>query len=269
VRKSKSTIESLADIAFDGRNKEYGAYILLTTYKRRLRFSFLAALAIFTAIILFFGGWMMIPWLRHKAKIPDVSSVSVSYDRSLITLLHEPPKLKSEHKPLLKLVIKSQSQAEITQDEPVETIDVITQAPAVIPEEIQLDDIITQVKKEDSTATAHLQQVARQDTIFYALDSPPVFPGGSDALYLFIYSNLRYPVNALSRHIQGTVNVSFIVKQDGSISRVAIIKGTDPQLDGEAVRVIAAIPKWKPAIYKGRAIAAMQVIPITFTLSLP
>jgi periplasmic protein TonB len=268
VLKEKSNIQSLEDIAFDGRNKEYGAYVLLTTYKRRLRFSFVAALVIFATLILFFGGWMKIPWIRHKVKIPDVSSVSVAYDRTLVTLLHEPPKLQSAHRQQLNLVIKPITEDKIRIEQP-ENLEEITQITDVIPVDVMKDEAIARIKKADSAATVQLKTETIPDSVYYALDSPPAFPGGSDALYLFIYGNLRYPVNALHRHIQGTVNVSFIVKTDGSIGRVAIIKGTDPQLDGEAVRVIAAMSKWKPAVYRGRAIASMQIIPITFTLSLP
>ena len=265
--KKKQSILSLEDIAFEGRNKEYGAYVLIKTYRRRLRNSFLLALGIFTLAILIMGGWMMIPWLTHKPNVTNLYMVKVDYNSKLVTLLQQPPSLPSKQKQQPKISLKLKIKNEVTEIEKVEPLVNVIPSEQAVKEDLQ-KTIILFHKKTDTVVFAPPVAKPKDDTIYYALDSPPIYPGGNDALYLFIYSNLRYPVGALHQRLHGTVNVAFIINSDGSIGKVSIIKGCDPLLDGEAARVIASMSKWKPAMYKGKSIASMQIIPISFTISM-
>jgi TonB family protein len=90
--------------------------------------------------------------------------------------------------------------------------------------------------------------------------------GGLSDLYRFIGDNLKYPMNARRRGIQGTVLVSFIIKKDGSISNVEIIKGISEECDAEALRVIRILRKWVPAVERGKKVKSKYVLPIKFKL---
>lgn len=100
------------------------------------------------------------------------------------------------------------------------------------------------------------------------VDIPDVeasFPGGVTALYQWIDSNLVYPVSAPDGS-QGKVYVDFIVEQDGSISNVKVVKGVCQELDREAKQLVRRMPKWEPAIYKGKVCASRLRLPIVFRL---
>ena len=59
----------------------------------------------------------------------------------------------------------------------------------------------------------------------------------------------------------------FVVKKDGSTSNVEVLRGVDPSLDAEAIRVIESMPAWKPGTQKGEAVNVHFTIPIQFSLS--
>ena len=102
---------------------------------------------------------------------------------------------------------------------------------------------------------------------FEQVDKMPVFYGGDSSLMKFITDNTIYPEAAKTNGIQGKVIVSFVVENDGSIDRVKVVKGVDPDLDKEAVRVVSIVPGFeKPGIKDGKAVAVRYQIPIHFTL---
>lgn len=87
--------------------------------------------------------------------------------------------------------------------------------------------------------------------VFEVVEIMPEFPdGGMSGLMQFLSKNIQYPINAQKNHTQGRVTVQFVVNKDGSISEPKIIRGVDPDLDGEAIRVISLMPKWKPGMQK-------------------
>ena len=98
------------------------------------------------------------------------------------------------------------------------------------------------------------------------VDQQPSFPGGTNALNTFIVSNLKYPVFAQEKGIQGRVVVKFIVEKDGSISNVEVNQSVDPDLDNEAMRVVKAMPKWYPGLKNGKAIKVECSHPFVFRL---
>lgn len=99
--------------------------------------------------------------------------------------------------------------------------------------------------------------------IFEFADLEATFPGGNDSLKLWLKNNLVYPENV---SIQGKVYVSFVVMEDGSITAVKIEKGLHPDLDKEAIRLIKAMPNWKPGILNGMDVATRMRLPIVFEL---
>jgi len=94
----------------------------------------------------------------------------------------------------------------------------------------------------------------------------PEFPGGLSQLYTFIGKNIKYPQLAKETNIQGTVFLNFIVEKDGSISNVNILRSIGGGCDEEAMRVVKAMPHWKPGIQMGEFVRVSYNLPIKFTL---
>ena len=104
--------------------------------------------------------------------------------------------------------------------------------------------------------------------VFEVVEIMPDFPdGGMSGLMQFLSKNIQYPINAQKNHTQGRVTVQFVVNKDGSISEPKIIRGVDPDLDGEAIRVISLMPKWKPGMQKGQPVRVKYTVPVMFRLS--
>lgn len=104
---------------------------------------------------------------------------------------------------------------------------------------------------------------------FYECDDRPLFSNNADPRYFlreWVYHYLKYPQSALKDGIQGTVMVQFIIEKDGRVADVKVIKGVDPELDAEAVRVIEASPKWKPGKMSGNRVRAALTLPVEFRL---
>jgi protein TonB len=94
----------------------------------------------------------------------------------------------------------------------------------------------------------------------------PEFPDGGEALYKYIAENIQYPEQAKAGGIEGRVLIRFVVMNDGSIANVEVAKGIGGGCDEEALRVVKGMPKWKPAIYEGKAVNVQYCIPINFKL---
>jgi TonB family protein len=105
------------------------------------------------------------------------------------------------------------------------------------------------------------------DTPYEVVDEIPVFKGGDAALFKYIVENIKYPEAAKTNGIQGKVMVRFAVEADGSVDKISIIKGVDPELDKEAFRVVSTLPAFeKPGIKDGKPVAVWYMLPINFTL---
>ena len=95
----------------------------------------------------------------------------------------------------------------------------------------------------------------------------PEYPGGMAECQKFLSKNIRYPEEAMKNDVQGRVIIQFVVKKDGSISDTKVVRSVDPLLDKEALRVINAMPKWKPGMHKGKAVNVKYTIPVAFKLT--
>lgn len=94
----------------------------------------------------------------------------------------------------------------------------------------------------------------------------PQYPGGEEAMQKFITDNLNYPTAAADNGIEGNVNLEFIVKADGSISSIKVVRMIDPYLEEEAIRLVRKMPAWEPAISNGAAVDMPVKITIPFRL---
>src|SRR5690606_4980152 len=104
------------------------------------------------------------------------------------------------------------------------------------------------------------------EEIFVVVEEQPEFPGGNAAMMKFLSDNIKYPVIAQENGIQGRVITIFVVERDGSITDVQVVRGVDPSLDKEAVRVIQSMPKWKPGKQRGSAVRVRFTLPVVFRL---
>jgi len=134
------------------------------------------------------------------------------------------------------------------------------------------DDVVVDVNVTDDTQNADpIPPMSDEPQI---IDNTPIaipqfmpeFPGGLSQLYAFLGKNIKYPQLAKETNIQGTVFVNFIVEKDGSISNVTILRSIGGGCDEEAIRVVQAMPKWKPGMQMGEPVRVSYNLPVKFTL---
>ena len=106
---------------------------------------------------------------------------------------------------------------------------------------------------------------AKEETLT-VVDVMPQYPGGDRELLKFIAQSIKYPTDAQEAGVQGRVICSFVVDKKGNIVEPKIIRGIDPSLDAEALRVIGMMPRWTPGRQDGRAVRVLYTVPITFRL---
>ncbi|WP_289859248.1 MULTISPECIES: TonB family protein [Muribaculaceae] len=106
-----------------------------------------------------------------------------------------------------------------------------------------------------------------EEKAFVTHESSPQFPGGETAMIEYIYDNLRYPKEAYDENIQGRVVVQFLVDKTGNIDSIKVVRGKDPYLDAEAVRIVKAFPKFTPGKFDLVPINQWMTLPIKFSVS--
>ena len=114
---------------------------------------------------------------------------------------------------------------------------------------------------------ASKDSVKDREPVFNVVEQMPSFPGGMEALMQYLAKNMRYPVEAQKNKVQGRVVVGFIVSKDGDIKKAHILRGVDPELDAEAIRVIESMPRWMPGMQRGKAVAVSYTLPVMFRLT--
>jgi TonB family protein len=110
-------------------------------------------------------------------------------------------------------------------------------------------------------------ETGMKDGAYQKVDVMPVFPGGDEALLKYVADSTHYPKEAKEKGIQGKVIARFMVKKDGSVSDVSILKGVNPLLDNEAIRVVKTLPKFTPGELNGKKVPVWFMIPITYALN--
>jgi len=101
---------------------------------------------------------------------------------------------------------------------------------------------------------------------FVVVEQMPMFPGGEIKLLNYLMENTKYPESAAARGIQGKVIVRFSVDADGRVTRESVLKGVDPLLDEEALRVVRTLPRFSPGRQGGKAVPVWYMVPINFAL---
>lgn len=109
-------------------------------------------------------------------------------------------------------------------------------------------------------------QAPGEEDVFMVVEESPEFPGGINALMGYLRDNMVIPDSCWENNIEGRVLVTYIVEKDGSITKPEVVKSVHPILDAEALRLVSAMPKWKPGRHKGEAQRVKFTIPINFRI---
>lgn len=111
------------------------------------------------------------------------------------------------------------------------------------------------------------KELASDEKVYQEVKFMPEFPGGMDGLVKYMMANVKYPEEAKKKGITGTVYVSFVVEKTGKVTKPALMKGAEPSLDAEALRVISGMPNWKPGRNdEGKAVNVQFNLPVKFAL---
>lgn len=146
----------------------------------------------------------------------------------------------------------------------------------VVDDDVELADVEIASSEDDASVAQQETYVApvveeeeeeeSAQQIFTVVEKQPEFPGGMSELMKFLAKSIKYPVIAQENGIQGRVVCSFVVNRDGSIVDIQVMRGVDPSLDKEAVRVIGTMPKWKPGEQRGKPVRVRFILPVQFRL---
>ena len=98
------------------------------------------------------------------------------------------------------------------------------------------------------------------------VEEMPMFPGGESELRKYIQSNIVYPEKAKQNGVQGRVFLQFVVTSKGTIGEIRVLRGVDPELDAEAIRVVKSLPNFSPGKQGGVAVPVWYQVPVTFKL---
>ena len=246
------------DIVFENRNKEYGAYTLRKKYNRNVIIALLiGAIIMGTAII---GPYLNTKAAESKAKKAErqVEIKMENLDQPLENVAPPPP----PPPPPQDVVQQSRYVPPVVVDsvKPEEAVELMTVDQAAV----EVQDL--EVVEEVAVVAEEVQEDVDAAEPFVVVEEMPMFPGGETALLTYIMEHTQYPEVAKENNIQGKVIVRFCVTSKGGVDKVEILKGVDPELDAEAIRVVKTLPAFKPGKQGGKPVPVWYMVPINFTL---
>jgi len=262
------------DIIFDGRNKEYGAYDLRRSYKRRLALSITVMLLI---MLLLFIGFTFAGKKAEREVVfdiaPDPKLENIKEEKRekvVIPPAAKPLASQVQVKTMRDVTFRIVNEKEIPESEKPPVNDDLT--------DVRIGKMTTEGENNSSDfiappgdgtekgiIEAPKKEDADKDVIWNKVEIPSEYPGGTAAWQRFLNRNLRFSQEAIDNEIQGAVVVQFIVDQEGNVSDVQAISGPD-ELRAEAVRVIKKSGQWTPAIQNGHKVKSYKRQPIIFRL---
>lgn len=143
----------------------------------------------------------------------------------------------------------------------------------IVEDDVELDEELeimdTEMSQDDIVDFSNMvfeEETREEGEIFMIVEEMPEFPGGTEALQKYLAQSVRYPVIAQENGIQGRVYIQFVINQNGEVTNATILRGVDPSLDREALRVVEAMPKWKPGKQRNRPVRVSYTVPINFVL---
>lgn len=245
------------EMVFEGKNKDYGAYVLRKDADKRHKRSFIFVVIGFslaTALPTFINKALQ-EGKEQNVEVTNLSKINIEKIKP-----QELPKeqKQEEVKAQIKFVppvIKPDD--EVKEGEEMMSQDMLTAAP--------LDENVGQ--EIVATPIETVKEIAQEEEpVFQAVEQMPTFPGGTEEMMKYLSKNTQYPQTAAENGIQGTVFVQFVVDKHGKITDVKVIRGVDPELDKEAVRVAKSMPSWLPGKQNGEAVRVAFTMPVKFVL---
>jgi len=165
-------------------------------------------------------------------------------------------------------VTRQEQPPEVKPPPPQQTIEVlnIVDDDTEIEDEFEMDDVEADDDTQVEIVELDDEEEDEEPEIFFIVETMPVFPGGELGLRKYIATHVKYPNIARENGIEGKVYVRFCVTSKGTVEKVSIARGVDPILDKEALRVVKALPKWKPGEQRGKKVNVWYTVPINFQL---
>lgn len=275
------------DIIFDGRNKEYGAYLLRTESEKRHNKAMLYTVLGFLILCGLIVGWTAYQdYRKAKAEEEAQAALLAAMDQQQFEVELTPEDEPEEENQMQQeeieipealpeeilntekftefLVVDNEQEIEQvkTNDEIKETETAIGQTNF----DQGTDDLNVVREHKDEVIVEEKKPEPVKDEVFQSVEQMPVFPGGEAELLKWISTHIKYPTIAMENGIQGRVTIRFVVTKDGSIGEVQVARGKDPDLDKEAVRVVKSLPKFNPGRMNGQPVSVWYTLPVNFKL---
>jgi len=257
-------------LVFEGKNKQYGAYV----HREESSDQHLKAMFIITivALLAIFLPGIIKSILPGKGALEQTTDVTVSdinlkqevpqENQIKQIVVPPPPELKTTVAFTPPVVTKDEN---IKDEQLLKTQQELTETKA----DISIADVKGSETGKVDVADLQEHKVVVEDKkpeIFNHVEVMPTFPGGESALFKWLQEHINYPTIAQEQGIQGRVSLRFVVKPDGSVDDVQVVKGLDPSCDKEAVRVVKQMPKWNPGKQNGNPVYVYFNLPVVFKL---
>ena len=264
------------DLVFEGRNKAYGAYRLRKSTTKRNILAMVAVVILLVVAFIILTVKNFVDEQRAKVAMTQVAELTnykqpekkAEVKQKKIEV--EPERVVERVKSSIKFtapVIKKDD--EVKPDEELKTQDELMSTKTAIGtfDVKGNDDANGEVlKAKEVIAEPEPPKHEEENKVFDIVEQQPLFPGGPAALVKYLSENTKYPVVAQENGVQGRVTVQFVVEKDGSISDVHVLRGVDPSLDKEAVRVVKSMPRWTPGKQNGITVRVNYRVPVLFRL---
>lgn len=271
------------DLVFEGKNKDFGAYVIRTDSTKRhnkaMLWTIIGALVLGGLV---FGAMKANQYFEEQRLKDQAEQEEVLIDMSA----DEEPEPEQERleqpKPevLPEEVLKSVKVTElaIVEDDKVKKEDEIKTQDELKETETAFgqkdndkgteDRNVTRTLKEEVVVEKKVEapKETKKEEIFRSVEQMPQFPGGEAALMKYLSSHIQYPAMAAENNIQGRVVVQFVVEKDGKVGEVKVARSVDKDLDKEAIRVCKTLPKFTPGRQNGQAVRVWYTLPVTFKL---
>ena len=254
--------EGRIEIVFANRNKSYGAYIIrkkytLTTVRAFLTISCIIIIVTCFPLIMSFLSTTNDKVMRFsETEITLMQPPPIDETQPPPPPIPPPPPVQQTIKFTPPVVVKDE---EVIQDEPPPTAD-----------ELKETNVGLTTREGEAGAIELPTDVAGEGDavpeIFTIVEEMPSFSGGESNLVKFLSDNIRYPSRARENGISGTVFVTFIIGKDGKVTDAKVLRGIGGGCDEEALRVIGAMPTWRPGKQRGEPVSVQFNLPIRFTL---
>ncbi len=252
----KQRVESLEEMVFRNRNKDYGAYDLRRKYRKYTTIALILGILLIGAAV----AYPVIAAIINKNRI-IIEKTAVETEM-LNAPKEELPPPPPPPPPPPDVVQQQRFVAPVVTTDSVETTmatqdDLSTKPNLEVPaeEEIKVEEPKEKVIEQVEVAP-----------VFTIVEEMPAFNGGETELYKYLHDNTKYPEEAKELGIQGRVFVTFVVETDGSITDIKVVRGIGGGCDEEAVRVVKSMPRWTPGKQRGVPVRVQFNLPIKFTL---